>query len=454
MIALWMTYATLVALVLAAAARSLEPALRPWTGRTRWIWLGALIGSWAIPVSGLLLPALRQVLAWEAATALGPIPLSAVGTAADPAMALPLVGRFGELLGGAQAVLDPWNEVLLIAWGILAAAGLLIFGLSAMNVASRTKFWPVTTVLGERVRLAPTFGPALVGVKRPMVVLPIWVLGLDEARQRLVLRHELEHRGAGDTLLLAVGAVLTLTAPWNAPLWWQLRRLRLAVEVDCDARVLGSGVSPKIYGGLLLGVGTRTDRWTVPVAALAESRSFLERRLETITSRSGNGWRSAVGVLLGVVLVVLACEAPVPTASVDEAAAGEVADIVTERGLDEVAVEGVAPTSPTEKGANFDPALVLLLEEARRVVRASTEPAEGTDGVVMRPTTRPSNPNPLYVIDGVETPELSDLNPNDIESIQVLKDASSTTRWGARGANGVIVITTKKGAGDGGTPSP
>ncbi|MDC0178123.1 TonB-dependent receptor [Polaribacter sp.] len=53
---------------------------------------------------------------------------------------------------------------------------------------------------------------------------------------------------------------------------------------------------------------------------------------------------------------------------------------------------------------------------------------------------------PLYVIDGfVGAGNLSSLNPNDIESMQVLKDASSTAIYGARGTNGVILITTKKG---------
>ncbi|GGG75142.1 SusC/RagA family TonB-linked outer membrane protein [Parapedobacter pyrenivorans] len=67
--------------------------------------------------------------------------------------------------------------------------------------------------------------------------------------------------------------------------------------------------------------------------------------------------------------------------------------------------------------------------------------------------------NPLYVIDGVilttaglqngSTP-IDYLNPNDIESIEVLKDASSTAIYGARGANGVIMVTTKRGTSGGG----
>lgn len=56
------------------------------------------------------------------------------------------------------------------------------------------------------------------------------------------------------------------------------------------------------------------------------------------------------------------------------------------------------------------------------------------------------NNNPLYVIDGVQTKgDLNLINPNDIESMTVLKDAASAAIYGSRGANGVIVITTKRG---------
>lgn len=52
---------------------------------------------------------------------------------------------------------------------------------------------------------------------------------------------------------------------------------------------------------------------------------------------------------------------------------------------------------------------------------------------------------PLYIVDGVQYENIQDINPNDIQSMEVLKDASSTAIYGSRGANGVIIITTKKG---------
>lgn len=55
------------------------------------------------------------------------------------------------------------------------------------------------------------------------------------------------------------------------------------------------------------------------------------------------------------------------------------------------------------------------------------------------------NANPLYVIDGLITTANRDFNPNDIESIQILKDAAAAAIYGSRAANGVIIITTKKG---------
>lgn len=55
--------------------------------------------------------------------------------------------------------------------------------------------------------------------------------------------------------------------------------------------------------------------------------------------------------------------------------------------------------------------------------------------------------SPLYVIDGVPRDNMSDINPSDIETIQVLKDASATSIYGSRGANGVVLIQTKTGKG-------
>jgi TonB-linked SusC/RagA family outer membrane protein len=65
--------------------------------------------------------------------------------------------------------------------------------------------------------------------------------------------------------------------------------------------------------------------------------------------------------------------------------------------------------------------------------------------VIIRGLSTMGNSTPLYVIDGVLTGNLSGLNPSDIESMTVLKDASTTALYGAKAFNGVIMVTTKKG---------
>jgi TonB-linked SusC/RagA family outer membrane protein len=79
-------------------------------------------------------------------------------------------------------------------------------------------------------------------------------------------------------------------------------------------------------------------------------------------------------------------------------------------------------------------------------ISTSGQPGDGT-AIRIRGFNSLLNNDPLIVIDGVQTKDafLNSINPNDIESIQVLKDAASAAIYGARGSNGVIIITTKKG---------
>ena len=78
------------------------------------------------------------------------------------------------------------------------------------------------------------------------------------------------------------------------------------------------------------------------------------------------------------------------------------------------------------------------------IVMNSGQPGESYKVVIRGMGTAGSN-EPLYVIDGVPGGNISDLSPNDIESIDVLKDAASSAIYGARASNGVILVTTKKG---------
>jgi TonB-linked SusC/RagA family outer membrane protein len=126
--------------------------------------------------------------------------------------------------------------------------------------------------------------------------------------------------------------------------------------------------------------------------------------------------------------------------------------------LDEIVLIGYG--SQQKKDLTGAISLVKAEEIQKRQVTTMAEGLQGlVTGVKVRGGGRPGqeasieirglknlqNANPLYVIDGLITTANRDFNPNDIETIQVLKDASAAAIYGSRAANGVIIITTKKG---------
>jgi TonB-linked SusC/RagA family outer membrane protein len=80
-----------------------------------------------------------------------------------------------------------------------------------------------------------------------------------------------------------------------------------------------------------------------------------------------------------------------------------------------------------------------------QIVKPSGKPGGDLTVRVRGSTSVLAGNEPLYVVDGVPTTDIRGLNPTDIESMTVLKDASSSSIYGARAANGVVVITTKRG---------
>ncbi|MFC4870975.1 SusC/RagA family TonB-linked outer membrane protein [Negadavirga shengliensis] len=82
------------------------------------------------------------------------------------------------------------------------------------------------------------------------------------------------------------------------------------------------------------------------------------------------------------------------------------------------------------------------------VVDQGGRPGNNNINIRIRGITTLGNNNPLIIVDGIEQ-RINDINPNDIESVTVLKDASSAAIYGSRAANGVILVTTKRGTKEG-----
>lgn len=116
----------------------------------------------------------------------------------------------------------------------------------------------------------------------------------------------------------------------------------------------------------------------------------------------------------------------------------------TQRKSDLTGAVAVVNTDDIEKIATNDISKALQGQAPGVQVHGSGEP--GANAIIkIRGVSSFRNNGPLYVIDGVPVSGMADFTTSEIESIQVLKDASSSAIYGARGANGVIIVTTKRG---------
>jgi hypothetical protein len=113
---------------------------------------------------------------------------------------------------------------------------------------------------------------------------------------------------------LFIGALAIVAMPWNAALWYVVRRLQMATEIDCDQRVLKLIPEPVAYAQLLLDVGERAINSAIPIAALAERPSLLQTRIETMTAQQPRSpWRkSALAASAAGIVLFVACQTPRP----------------------------------------------------------------------------------------------------------------------------------------------
>jgi len=304
-IAVWMLYCVGIGLAFVVVGYALEKGLHLAGAATRWAWLVALVASCALPAAAWLRPDAFPTFA----SPIGVVtqsPQSSSSATSTTVLATATERSFS---------LDDLDTPLSWAWGIASLVVLLTLAMAAARLSAWRRRWREAAVDGRTVLVSPNTGPAVVGLWSPRVVLPEWALALSVADRELMLAHEEQHIRAADPALLAVGFGLVLLAPWNLALWWQWWRLRLAVEMDCDARVLAAGRSAVAYGELLVSVCQRRTRQLVGAAAFGEPMSFLAWRVRRMLSRAPR-WRWAGVVAASAVAVgaiIGACEAPRPS---------------------------------------------------------------------------------------------------------------------------------------------
>lgn len=322
MMATWMTYALIVACLLVGAAMLAEPALRD----KRRVWALALLLAVGAPLVATVMarPAVMPVA--ERASTAAMTPLVASRDAAPHAPAPAMIATIAS-----ASVTAPWltDSLLRTLWMVSSAGAWLLLAGAVLSLRLSRRRWVAATLHGTPVWVSPDTGPAVLGVLRPRIVVPAWLLDASEQQQRLVLAHEQSHLAAHDSRLLALALALLVVMPWNLPLWYALRRLRLAIELDCDARVLRAGHDRQQYGGVLIDVAARQSGFLPAGAAMAQSRSMLERRIRALLPNARKTRRAGAPLLLllaGSLCGAAATIAAPPLPSPPPVARGAVAD--------------------------------------------------------------------------------------------------------------------------------
>lgn len=504
MIAAWMLGSVVLGAVIALGAVALDGAARAAHRTVRWTWAGAIS---TVVLLTMLLP-IRRV------SDAGSIGITTVTTvtrgAALPNAGTPLAARalaaarsamdapFAQLVRlVARSVSPAANQWLLGGWIVCSIALLALGAYVLRRLLEARRSWPVESLHGESVHVAPSAGPAVMGFVRGAIVVPCWLAECTPEVQQVVLAHEREHLRARDPLLLALGAVAVILLPWNPAVWWMLARLRLAVELDCDRRVIGAGVRARDYGTLLIDLAGRTTG--VPLGAplvgltmLAERTTHLERRIVAMSTPRPRhaALRIAAGSLVALTAVLAACEAKMPTSvDVDNMTAASAERSATQVGLmngsDSLRtyyVNGKRVTAAEAHAIASDKIASIGVAERRATGPSDTAGAPRKfrvtipDGVNILPDSAAAKgqivwietrdaPAPqferkvtladsrfagLVFIDGKRSngAAMTQINPADIASIEVLKGARAAALYpnDPAAAQGVIQITTKQGA--------
>ena len=320
MMLIWMAYATLAGALLAAAGAVLE-CFSPWlAGRRRLLWLGVICAT-------LMFAAVAAVSPQRPRDATAMEPPSSLSSAQSESSPLVRVTERGAHAPGPEAngtrrsapgngvdgAVIGFDALLLLLWIAATSLCLAVLTISAWRVAAMRRTWRESVLAGVPVFVSHDVGPAVIGLVHHGIVVPAWVETLGADDQRTVMTHEREHVRAGDPLLLWGATLLVAITPWNAALWYALRRLRHGIEIDCDARVLRSRPDARAYCTLLVNVGERTLAGVAPVAALAEPATLLERRIEAMIEPMRMRRRVVVGAATAALaLVAAACFTPRP----------------------------------------------------------------------------------------------------------------------------------------------
>ena len=248
MLLAWMVSSVLFASLLGLAASASERVARLLTRQGRYVWIAALSISVLWPIG-------MQLLSRREVAALAPVVVTDTPAGSIRAMLRRMPSR-----GGASS--PAFDRALMLLWSALSLLLALRHIRANQALSQLRQDANCVDVDGVEVLLTPGFGPATIGIRRPQIALPSWILEFEPGLRTLVVQHERQHQRAHDTSLILLAEIAVVLMPWNPALWWQTRRLRLALELDCDQRLLRENPAGPAYARLLLLVAQRAHRST------------------------------------------------------------------------------------------------------------------------------------------------------------------------------------------------
>jgi hypothetical protein len=395
--------------------------------------------------------------------------ISGIGDAAKAPLELTLRGT-QRLLGDVSPDIYRGLSLLLLATSLAAIAG---FALSYERTKTRVRRSRSLNIDGTDVRVSPSIGPAVVGLVPSHIVVPEWLMSRPVQDQRIAVAHEVEHIRGGDPWMLVIACAAVSLMPWNPALWYCLSRLRLAMEVDCDRRVLGRGVPAVKYGSLLIDFSAMHSTSPMAIPAFPGSGSHLERRLIAMTERPVKTLipRTIAACFVAAMVLITACESQLPSAAdieqMDVSTAqryaktqsaataylvdGKKVDAQTATALKPGEIATINMTRDSLSAA--DEIRIVTLKEAKRtaltnqMMQSSRAVAQLAPTMRMKVSADKIGFTGLLVIDGaiVNSSALATLSPDRIASMEVMKAAAAVGKYSdPRAANGVIIVTTKK----------
>lgn len=445
MIAAWMLRAVAASALIALAALLASEAARLAGRPRRWAWAAGLVLAVAVPVAGWWFPGALS-LAGVADGAGGTLDwlLARAGTGA----ALPAKTESWSML----SVLDGLDGPLAWLWAAATAATTAVFAATQWRLRRARRRWTPAEVAGTPVLVAEAVGPAVVGVVSPRVVLPRWALEAPAEERALMVRHERAHLEAGDSRLLALTAAAVALMPWNPALWWMHRRLRDAMETDCDARVLARGADPWTYGQTLLRIAARPSARRLLLSPALGRPTLLERRIVAMTSTlpKNRTPRALALAVIAAAAVVAACETAATEPVSAPRRAGTTEFIMVEDGQSKVTAREGEGTNELVASTNGEgPAKVAVQGQEGgtftfRRTMSDTEPSGGTI-TVRRSGNAQTGPDPIFYVDGQlsSAAAIRSIDPSTIEKVEILKGEQALAA-NPQAVHGIVKITLKK----------